>query len=586
MKMHSVAAAAVALTFLSASEGHTEDLANTTEPTTRNLGHYLSVPFRQFLSSCPAGAEITRPQRSIRGFWRREAPNPYPLIDPRVQNELGEDIESPVLNAANLSLPRLFGQVYASNELPSPSTGEGNFLPLDYRDQSLVLAPGFPQLNAYTTCSSALLGALSANTGLNITPAALTATMQADFSTQARSNLRVSHGQFISPLWEMWQGASMENMNADQGRFYAAIVMWAWHRNNPVTVGVPRPTKLLRSFQGTVVHRQLSQDSSFATNGSSTVRIGLPLATFDSSVSGRLASQTEIQVQDVRVFIRAGDENLQFVPMPGIDQIVNQIEQTTRVSVTYPANSTQSLTQTGASGVMADVSALPASLCTPNFWNVRDSRDGSGSVTTLSLQGAEIVGEGANRACRFQFAYRAPADSNSDVTIQPWLVSKEAADGKPLALRLGEMQFEAAQGPTLQFYTVDDPNLTSMGTTPPRHRVKLSLSLILRNATEFQDAQEIDVGQLRIDCGAGETLQTFPISFTGKQRSADNLRLLDLEGIGVFAGAWSSTSPAYQVCRLAGEVTYRDSGARLPLRRQVPAIAINMPIAPAPSAGA
>jgi hypothetical protein len=578
-----MAATVASFALLAAGQGQTQEQPGPVDPEKKQklLGDQLSVPFRQFLNTCPAGTEITRPGRTLRTLFRRAVPNQFPDIDPRVQNELGTDINLPMLSAANLSLPRLFGQVYPPETLALPASGEGNFLPLDYRDQSLVLAPGFPQLSAYTTCSSALLGALSANSGLSISPAALTATMQADFSTQARSNLRVSHGQFISPLWEMWQGASMENVNADQGRFYAAIVLWAWHRNNPPTIGANRPTRLLRSFQGTVVHRQLSQDSSFATNGSSTVRIGLPLATFDSSVSGRLASQTDIQVQDVRVFIREGNDALNFVQMPSIDQIVNQIEQTTRVSVTYPVGSAQSLIQSGTSEVLADVSALPASLCTPNFWNVRDSKEGPAASTALSLESADIVGEGASRACRFRFAYRAPADTNNDVTIQPWLVSKEVADGKPLALRLGEMQFEATQGPTLQFYTVDDPTLTSLGGTPPRHRLKLSVSLMLRNGDEY-GADEIDVSQLRVDCGAGETLQPFPIAFSGEKKNFGELQLLELTGIGVFAGPWSSSSPSWQDCRLAGEVTYRDRGTRLPLRRQVPTVTINMPRAGEP----
>lgn len=540
------------------------------------LSYQLERQFENFVQTCPSlemPLRVSRP-RPIGGPEVRRVS----AIDRRVIREL-ELASAPVVSAtADLSLPRLFGYVYTGPTLPADRWLDSDFLQLAFEDQSLVLAPGFPQLRMNATCSSVLMGALSANAEFSVPVAALSAAAEADYSNNSRTTLRLANGRFVSPLWEMWEGVNLDDPYRAERQFYAGIVLWSWHRNRP-----QGDYRLLRSFDGTVIYRQQNIDTSGSVSGSTTARVGIPTATMQTSASARTSSSTTVEIADVNALVgkRSGRAQVEFAPMPTIQTIVDTVAQTTRAPVSYPDPEGPVVTSGQRRNMDVDVAALPAGLCNRGAWTVRDSMTATGTSQTFTMGEPAIVGSGAGRACRFRLVYSAPASVSGDTALTPVLVSTGTNGGSPLKLPISGVRFETTTGPRLAFQASDGPHLAAIpGSTPPTWTLGWTVKLRLRDWPPFSAIDQIDVSELTVECPAGTSMHGAPAFTAAFVGPATSVRDIWLTGSGSYAGALNAARPDTVMCKLAGDVVYRGTSGEVRLRRAAPAVDLAYPVPP------
>lgn len=549
-----------------------------TEPATRTLRAALEDPFRRFRSGCPIG-QLPRSE----GWWRRlgnrGATNLASEIDPTVAAELGDSqLNAPVSDAFDQNVPRLFGRVYSAARFPNGgNAGDESYLSLDFRDQGLVLAPGFGRLQAYTTCSSLLVAAAEGRAELTVPVATLKATMDADVTSETRSSLRIANGRLNNPLWEMWTATDLENPNASLGQFYAGLVLWHWHRDRPVADHTKsiQGAYLLRNFRGVIVYRQLTRTGESSLSGSASARLAVPLAAFSTDWSGTVASTRSVEVDDVRIFLTEGATPV-FVEMPSLERIMQVVSASTRATISYPDASGLTVIGGGRANVDVDISAMPAGMCQATAWTVQDSGDSARPSLSLQINAAQLIGDGIARSCRFRMSYRAPADNNGEVTLAPQLVSAAAIGGTHrLRLPLGQMRFEASAGPTLH---PSSPSLTPASqTSRERLEATIKIAFQVRYAAGYTK-DLIDVSRLGLTCpGPGGTSRAVPVPFTHTFTTGGETSSLTLSGNAVVEASPALADTTVS-CRLTGPVVFRDANGRTLFERETPSVAVDFRI--------
>ena len=584
--------AVVAVTSMLASCASLAEAAQTPQPTgpatqgPRSLKTALEDPFRRFSSGCPIG-QLPRSSAWWRRLGNQGAAEPVSHIDPTVEMELGAaQLNAPVTDAFDQNVPRLFGRVYSANSLPSgPGSGDESYLSLDFRDQGLVLAPGFSRLQAYTTCTSLLVGAARGRAELTVPVATLKATMDADVTNETRSSLRIANGRLNNPLWEMWTATDLENPNAGLGQFYAGLVLWHWHRDRQIadhTKAAPGAF-LLRNFRGVIVYRQLTRTGESSLSGSASARLAVPLAAFSTDWSGTVASTRSVEVDDVRIFLTE-DATPYFEPMPSLERIMQVVSASTRATISYPDASGLTVIGGGRANVDVDISAMPAGMCQATAWTVQDTGDGGRPSSSLQINAARLIGEGIARTCRFRMSYLSAADNNGEVTLTPQLVSAAAIGGTHrLQLPLGQMRFEASAGPTLH---PDGPATLDPSTQTNRESLAAAIKIKfqVRNAAGYTP-ERIDVSGLRLSCpGSGDAPHIIAVPF-------DHDLTVRTNGSGVLTltgNASTEATPAAGAtifsCQLTGRIVFRDANNRMLLERQAPSVSVNfrLPASEAP----
>lgn len=403
------------------------------------LSFQLEQEFKRFLDTCPSAAAqplvLTRPKR---GLPIRTETLTVSSIDRDVIRQLRLTENPTVAAAADLSLVRLFGYVYTAETLPD-QWPESRFLKLAYDDRSLTLQPGFPALRLRATCSSVLLGALSAAAEYSLPVASLSGALTADFQSRSRSSLRLASGRFVSPIWEMWEGADLSNPDWAKHRLFAAVTLWNWHGGT--VVGTPY---LLRHFDGTVVYRELETDRTGGGTAQSSSRLAFPIVTVGTRASAEARETALLEISDMRVFVSQTSNvpALAFEPMPPISQILDAAFGAARPAVTYPEGQRVENGQRRAFQVV--LTGLPTGLCEAEAWRLQDARDAASASTALRLEQAERSEIG----CRFTAVYTAPANggSGADEVFRPVLATTILGGGNRLSCLLARCGLSARPG--------------------------------------------------------------------------------------------------------------------------------------------
>lgn len=532
------------------------------------LSYPIEQSFTEYVRDCSGQIPLTIRRPGLLGPTRQVS-----AIDPRIIGRLNLTANPTILKDLEMSLGRVFGHVYNSRDVSAATFENRNFLRLTYEDRDKILQPGFPSTRLEASCISILAGALSANADFAFPTATLQAALEAESRTDSRSTMEVVRGRFNSPVWEMWDGSTIENFDRARHKFYAGILFWDWYSPGSGN------RSLLEYFDGTVIYRQTRTETDQQTDAEASGRVNIPMFTAAASVDGELRQQSSYALEDFHVLIdtpRTGaPATTGWRAFPDLAAIVAAVENASPAELSAPDGPMIDPTQPKM--LHADIQSLPAAYCNRSSWQVRDSRSATGPSSQLALASDPLQVRKDNRTvCRFQISYTPPASTTTgDVALTPFLASANEKSQRRLWLKLGDVTLTRNAGPELHRLSQQGPSVYPVnGSIPEASDIQWSMRFQLRNIGAYNDTDRIILDNLRLDCAdvmtnAAEFAATFDGPLTGSSRT------LVLTIRNRFQGALGTPFDTVQ-CPVTGEVGYRSpSGAML--WRRVENLTVNFP---------
>lgn len=539
-----------------------------TAPLNSNRQPLLSYPLEQSFSSyiqdCSGQTSLTLRKPGWFGPSREIS-----AIDPRIIGALGLTSNPTILEDLKLSLGRVFGHVYRTRDVTAATFANSDFLRLTYEDRDKVLQPGFPSTRLEASCLTVMAGALDANADFSFPTATLQAALKAEYNTDSRSTMEVVRGRFNSPIWEMWSGSSISNIDKPRHKFYAGILFWDWYENAPSGATL----SLLEYFDGTVVYRQTRTDMDQQIEGSADGRVAIPMFTAAASVDGDMRQQSAYALEDFHVLIdtpRGGSPStVGWRPLPTLASITSAVETYTPADLTAPDGPIIDPMQPKI--VQADIRSLPAAYCNNTAWQVRDNRAATAASSELRIANAPVqVRKDSQTVCRFQISYTPSATTpQGEVPLSPFLVSTEERDRQHLWLKLGSLTLTRNAGPELHRLGQDGPRVDLIaGSTPEASNIQWTIRFQLRNVGPYNDINRIILDNLRLDCpdNVMTNAADFSAAFEGLLTGTSRTLVLTIRNN--FQGRIDTPFDTVQ-CKVTGAVGYQSLTGAI-LSRQVP----------------
>lgn len=567
MRKHMCFASSILAGFLVVSAAAAQSPGPFTAPTNNNNQPLLSYPieqsFSEYIQGCNGQIPLTLRKPGPFGSSRQVS-----AIDPRIIERLDLTTNPTIVKDLEMSLGRVFGHVYNSRDVTAATFENRNFLRLSYQDRDKILQPGFPSTRLEASCITVMAGALNANANFSFPTATLQAALEAEYNTDSRSTMEVVRGHFNSPVWEMWQGSTLENIDRPRHKFYAGVLFWDWYDNAPTG-----NLSLLEYFKGTVIYRQTRTDMDQQVGANADGRVDIPMFTAHAAVDGEMRQDSAFALEDFHVLIDAplpsGPSTTGWRELPALTDIVSAVETNTPVEFTVPGDSMIDPTQPKI--VQADIRSLPAAYCNRPSWQVRDDRSAAGPSTTLAIAAEPIQVRNEGRTvCRFQLSYTSPTSTAAgDVPLAPFLVSNGERRGQRLWLKLGELTLLRSPGPELHRLSEQGPHVYPIaGSVPEASDIQWTIRFQLRNIGSYNDISRIILDDLRLDCPIGVLTNTADFSATFDGPLTGSSRTLVLTIRNNFRGALGTPFDTVQ-CQVTGQIGYRSPNGAV-LSRQVP----------------
>lgn len=547
-----------------------------TSPTNANNQPLLSYPIEQsfsaYIRGCNGQIPLTLQKPGLFGSGSRQVS----AIDPRIIERLALTTNPTIVKDLELSLGRVFGHVYSSRDVTAATFENRNFLRLSYEDRDKILQPGFPSTRLEASCITVMAGALNANANFSFPTATLQAALEAEYNTDSRSTMEVVQGHFNSPVWEMWQGSTLENIDRPRHKFYAGVLFWDWYDNSPGGT-----LSLLEYFKGTVIYRQTRTDMDQQVGASANGRVDIPMFTAQAAVDGEMRQDSAYALEDFHVLIDAplpgGPITTGWRALPTLSEIVSAVETNTPAEISAPNGPMIEPMQPKT--IQADIRSLPAAYCNRPSWHVRDERSAAGPSTTLAVAADPVqVRKEGQTVCRFQLSYTSPTSAaTGDVPLAPFLVSNADRSGERLWLKLGSLTLLRTPGPELHRLSEQGPLVYPIaGSLPEASDIQWTIRFQLRNIGAYNDINRIILDDLRLDCPVGVMTNTanFSAAFEGPLTGSSRTLVLTIRNN--FRGALAAPFDTVP-CQVTGRLEYRSPNGAVLWRQAPDNLVVNFP---------
>ncbi len=276
--------------------------------------------------------------------------------------ELGDEIAS--YNPGHRSMVYYFAQVYTPEELATLTITSNNTRYLDIVQEDrpeFVKAPRVNETILTETCSTALAGAMEANSGFTFPVLTIKAGIEADYDGSTSHSLNLIRTEFRSPIWEAYTHAE----KAKQSPFHAAMTFALWYIDNPDRIDAKN--MLLKAFEGAAAFQTSGMKRRKSLSGDAAYDVSVPFLGGSSGKAnasnywitdlGQIKYGLAIQKNNGK--LRISDEEL-----PSIADIVRTANQYAKVTLNGSEDAGDyTLYNRQPINFTLELSRLPARLC-------------------------------------------------------------------------------------------------------------------------------------------------------------------------------------------------------------------------------